>query len=461
MINGLILYNYCAFTYFMKKSLNITNYKVSDGLDTMSKQIKTADEAVEYKLTDSDIERAELLLGIDLASRMREHHACVSTDGIRNFAVGNGDDNPLFCDPQYAAGSRWGGSIAPNCMLQMCNMPMLGDPLSPELKKQTRGLFKGVHNFVSGGQWEWYRPAYAGDTVYSFDGEESQEVKPSKFAGRSLTRITRRVKMNQRGEILGVYRVRTVYAERSATVKNKKNATIEPTYYTDEDIAEIDAIYASETIRGPDLRYWEDVEVGDEVGPMVKGPLTVTDMIAFAGGGYGFGFFKPLPGRVGYKNRQKIGTFYIKNKYGIPDVSQRVHWDNDWARSVGHPMAYDYGVMRECWLYHMISDWMGDDAFVIKQYDEIRKFNYVGDTQFLRGEVINRYKRNGLYLVDIDVSMKNQHDEQTVKGDFTVALPSRDAGPVVLPLPSQDLQRKAHAMMQRHYELTLEKQNEG
>ena len=51
--------------------------------------------------------------------------------------------------------------------------------------------------------------------------------------------------------------------------------------YTDDEIAAIEAQYAAERPRGAEPRWWEDVAEGDEVGPLVKGPLTVTDMICW------------------------------------------------------------------------------------------------------------------------------------------------------------------------------------
>ena len=66
--------------------------------------------------------------------------------------------------------------------------------------------------------------------------------------------------------------------------------------------------------------------------------------------------------RVGYKNRKRIAPFYVKNEQGVWDVAQRLHWDSQWAKAIGNPMAYDYGVMRQAWFYHHVSDWAGDDA---------------------------------------------------------------------------------------------------
>lgn len=45
-------------------------------------------------LTDEDIERARLLVGVDVASKQIEHITTASYDSIRNFTWGVGDDKP-------------------------------------------------------------------------------------------------------------------------------------------------------------------------------------------------------------------------------------------------------------------------------------------------------------------------------------------------------------------------------
>ncbi|MFZ4604036.1 MAG: FAS1-like dehydratase domain-containing protein [Caulobacterales bacterium] len=418
---------------------------------------KEWDKAVSYTFTDEDIERAKLLLGQDLASRDREYVTTTSVDSIRNFTHGVGNDNPLHCDPDYARTTRWGGVIAPSMMAGVINAPLLGDPLSAEIKSKTKGLFRGIHVFVSGGEWTFYNPIHPGDTIYSYSGEESIEVKPSEFAGRTVTQIRRDVKFNQRGEVVGVYKIRRILSERKTAAKKGKYSAIQPAQYSDDDIAKIDEIYAGEVVRGADKRYWEDVQVGDSLGRMAKGPLTVTDVICFHAGGYGFVPYVPCVGRLAYKNRQRIAPFYIKNEQGVPDVAQRLHWDPKWAQAIGNPMAYDYGVMRENYIYHYLSDWCGDDGWIVRQYDEIRKFNYIGDTQVITGEVVAKRKEGGNALVDVIVSMTNQRDEKTVSCEATIALPTKDDGPVILPQAPVELQRRTAQIFARHGELLKSK----
>ncbi len=415
---------------------------------------KEFERAIAYQLTDDDIDRAQLLIGADTASRHRELYSVASPDALRNWAMGVGDDNPLYIDEDYGPTTRWGSQIGHGTMAGHIKTPMLGDPMPDEIKRQTRSLFRGVHVFVSGGRWEWYRPIYPGDRIFSFDGEESLDVKQSEFAGRSVIQVRRDVAINQRGEVVGVYRILRVLTERKTARERGKYAEIEPATYTDDDYKRIDDIYEQEQPRGAEPRYWEDVEIGDALPPMVKGPLTVTEMIAFHAGGYGFVPYGLRASRLGFKNRRRIAPFYIKNANGVYDVAQRLHWDSDWAKAIGNPMAYDYGVLRQCWFYHHVSDWAGDDAFIEGLEDSIRKFNYMGDTQFLSGEVTGKREDTGRYLVDLKLSMVSQRDVETAYATATVSLPSRHAGIPPLPAVPLDLQRKAFQMFARHNDLS-------
>jgi acyl dehydratase len=420
---------------------------------------KDWDKATEYTLTDDDIERARLLIGVDLPVRHQEYVGTAQVDNIRNFAAGCGNDNPLHRDPRYAATTRWGSVIAPTMMAGVINNPLLGDPMSDELKARTKSLFRGIHVFVSGGEWEFYNPIFPGDTLYSFRGEESLSVNPSEFAGRNVIQISREVKFNQRQQVVGVYKTLRVLTERKTAAKKGKYSAIEPQTYTDEDMAAIDEIYAAEQVRGAEKRYFEDVQIGESLGIMAKGPLTVTDVVCFHAGGYGFVPYAPTVGRMAHKNRKRIAPFYVKNEYGVPDVAQRLHWDPAWAQQIGNPMAYDYGVMRENYIYHYLTDWCGDDGWVSKQYDEIRKFNYMGDTQKIDGTVTGKRQEDGMNCVDVVFQMTNQRDEVTVKGHATILLPSRESGLPNLPQVPADLQSKVNTMWARHNELTAQKYN--
>ncbi len=317
---------------------------------------------------------------------------------------------------------------------------MRGDPL------------RGVHAFYSASAREWWAPLRPGRAVTRRNALVGVLDKPSEFAGRAVHEWTAQVFREVDGPILsGQYRL-MIRTERTKAREKKKydDTVIRP--YRDEEIDAVEAQYAAEVRRGAEPRWWEDVAEGDTVGPMVKGPLTVTDMVCWHVG-MGMGLYGVKPLRLGYQNRTRIPRFFHRDDLNVPDVMQRVHWDPEFSRRSGNPTTFDYGRMRETWLIHLCTDWMGDDAWLWKLDCEFRRFNYVGDTQWLRGTVVRRYLAEGdRPAVDVELVMTNQRDEETTPGHATVLLPSRERGPVRLPEPpgsASDLQGALEAISAR------------
>lgn len=407
-----------------------------------------------YTFREEDIQRARDLVGVYHAVTQREQYTRATPDIMRNFARSYGDDNPLFVDEEYGLDTRWGGQIAPPMINIGLTKDLLADPVP---KEQRRPSFRGIHVFVSGTTTDWYRPVYDGDTLYSFQGFENVELKESEFAGRSLIVTRIHVQFNQRAEVVQTQRVITIHTERHESKKRKKYDAIEPASYTPEDIAKIDEIYAAEVRRGANTRYFEDVEVGASLGTMAKGPLTTTDMVVFHSGGYGFAPYTPSSSRLAYKNRQRIAPFYIPNEQGIPDVAQRIHWDSEYARSIGLPAAYDYGMMRDCWLSHFLTDWIGDEGWLETMSSQMRKFNYMGDTHTFTGEVVGKRVEGDRYLVDVELRGTSQRGEVTCPATATISLPSRETGLATLPTAPVEFERVAAQMLKRSGELRAAK----
>ncbi|MDZ3833529.1 MAG: MaoC family dehydratase N-terminal domain-containing protein [Sphingopyxis sp.] len=402
-------------------------------------------------ITDEDIALQKEMVGLDEPNQTREFHSCLSADTIRNFALNVGDDNPLYVDSDYARRTRWGAPIAPAIMMAVVNEPLRGERLPKDMRARARGLFPGCQMFMSGGTWNWYRPIYAGDTIFSFEGEDSVEVKASEFGGRTVHIVRRYVKFNQRGEVVGIYRALRIIAERKTAREKGKYAALEMAHYSKDEVKAIDADYLGEAPRGGQGRFWEDVAEGDELSPIRKGPLTVTDVFLAHCAGYGFAPYRMLAtGRVAAKDRQIMRGMYSRNDQGVYDTEARVHWDRDLAKQVGNPEAYDWGLQREFWLHHLLTDWAGDDGFVVSQRDEIRKFNYIGDLQMLTGRVVRKYAADAGHMVDVEICATNQRGEKTALAWATIALPSREVGAVVLPEVPVELARKAAEFLKIH-----------
>jgi hypothetical protein len=234
----------------------------------------------------------------------------------------------------------------------------------------------------------------------------------------------------------GQYRL-MIRAEREKAVERKSNDAVEILPYSDDEIAAIDEAIGGERARrrGAVPRWWEDVAEGDELSPLVKGPLRVTDMVVWHTG-MGMGLYGVKALRLANDQRRRMPKFFKPDSLNIPDVQQRVHWDAEWAHEAGNPAIYDYGRMRETWLIHLCTDWMGDDAWLWKLDCQFRKFNYVGDTHWMRGRVTRKYLTDaGSPAVDLEVWGENQRGETTTPGHATVLLPSHEYGPVQLPSP--------------------------
>jgi len=404
------------------------------------------------QITDEGIGRLRARIGVPEPHPLPPHYRRPNTDAFRNVAMAYGDDNPLWCDATYGFATRWGSPIAPPPLVG--GDTLIGEDEVPEVAPDKRELMKGdplrgVHAFYSASSREWWAPLYPDRRVWRRNALVGVLDKASEFAERAVHEWTAQVFREEDGPLLsGQYRL-MIRTERSKARERKKydDVVIEP--YTDEQIAEIDAEYEREAPRGKEPRWWEDVAVGDEIGPMVKGPLTVTDMICWHVG-MGMGLYGVRPLRLAWQRRQQIPRFYHRDPQGIPDVMQRVHWDPEYARKAGNLTTYDYGRMRETWLIHLCTDWMGDDAWLWKLDCEFRKFNYVGDTQWLRGRVVRKFLAPGdRPAVELELEAVNQRGEPTTPGHATILLPSRAHGPVRLPDPpggARDLQGALEAI---------------
>jgi hypothetical protein len=409
-------------------------------------------------ITEEGIARLRARIGIPEPHPVPPQYERPGLDAFRLTSIAYGDDNPLWCDSGYGNSTVWGSPIASPVLVG--GDSLIGDDevieVSPEHKDLMRGdPLRGVHAFYSASAREWWAPLRPDRLVSRRNALVGVLDKPSEFAERAVHEWTAQVFRERGGPILsGQYRL-MIRTERIKAREKKKYDAVEIRPYSDDEIDEIEAQYAAEVRRGAEPRWWEDVTEGDAVGPMVKGPLTITDIVCWhVGMGMGLYGIKPL--RLGYQNRTRIPRFFYRDELNIPDVMQRVHWDPEFARRSGNPTTFDYGRMRETWLIHLCTDWMGDDAWLWKLDCEFRRFNYVGDTQWLRGTVTRRYLADGdRPAVDLALTMTNQRGEETTPGHATILLPSRDHDPVRLPEPpgeATDLQGALESISARFAE---------
>jgi acyl dehydratase len=399
-------------------------------------------------LTDEAIERSRKRIGIPQPLPNPPHNYEVTWDASRHFAYGYGDDNPLYCDPDYAKGTRWGSLIAPPTFLYTMGENVVRKA-DPETKALLKGdPFAGLGSYQAVMEFEWWRPFVLGDRCRCLRTQVGVTAKPSSFGGRTAHVTNDFIYANQHGEPACLQRGTWINAERHTSRERRKEHEL-PGPYSAERLAEIDALYAGESRRGGVPRYFEDVEVGVELPTKVKGPLTTTDVVVWHLG-WGMQLTPPGAFRLAARVRAKAPGLYPPNALNIPDTVQRLHWEPARARELGLPTSYDYGGMRETWLCHLLTDWVGDEGWLWKLSVQHRRFNFVGDATWVRGRVVGKRRVDGRHEVDVELWCENQRGVTTSPATAVVLLPSRAGGRVELPRPPADsLDGVVQAEMQR------------
>lgn len=377
-------------------------------------------KVAEGVLSDESLTEWEKRIGLELRVG-NVFNGNVSYEAIRNFSNGIGDANPLYRDEEYGKKSVYGALVA---------SPAWPASVFPHWVLQ--GL-PGIHADHSASDWEFLKPIYINDKITPKCYLVGFDVKSSRFAGKTAFEYQRFEYWNQRGELVSRGHNLLVRYERqtargaSEEGKGKYDHIQVPHPWTEEELEKVDRDTLAEEIRGAKSRYWEDTKVGEELTPVVKGPLGLTDIIAFCAGaapvqlaahGVQLRLYKRHPA---WAFRDPVLHSW-EPIYGV-------HYSVPAARAVGARYAYDVGVERHCWVVNLLTNWMGDDAWLRRDYAEYRQFVYLSDAVWFKGKVTKKYiDENGEHCVDIETHGINQRGEDVIPGEATVMLPSREGG---------------------------------
>lgn len=370
----------------------------------------------ETRITQEMIDGMRAKLGTKLRIEDSTHNEYATRMAILKFAHGVGDANPLWSDETYAKKSSYGNIVAPPSFIWACFA-------------QVQFGWRGLGGFHAGCDVEFLKPVYLGDkvtaecTFTSFEGP-----KKSSFADETVIDHFQNQYWNQNGDLIARYHWWVVhFARAKARQKSGNNNMTLPYPWTDEELAKLEEEVLSEEIRGDVKRYWEDVNIGDELKPVIKGPLGTTDEVAYIiGGGV------PIPRMAAHGvaiaayRKHPAWAFRDPNTKALEPIFA-VHYNKQAAKAMGLPEAYDVGLQRHCWGIHLITNWMGNDAWLKRSYAEYRKFVYLSDVVRLKGKITKKYvDSEGDYCVDIERHAVNQRGEDVMPGYAIVALPSKD-----------------------------------
>jgi acyl dehydratase len=369
------------------------------------------------KITDQALADLRVLIGVPIADTVEPWCYEATRDNIRHYAHGIGDDNPLWCDPEYAARTRYGTLIAP---------PSFAFALSRILSGYVGGL-PGIHAMWAGADLTWHQPIVRDTKVRASAYLKDLVEHHTRFAGRAFQQIYHVELTDEQGTKLVSGDSWCFRTERDAARERGSKYSAQKAHgkssYTAEDLQKVWDLYDGEVVRGAEPRYIEDVADGEELPVLGKGPMTVTGFIAFA---QGWGGLYIRANKLAYKQIKRHPGLGIPNALGIPDVPERVHWEEELATDVGTPGAYDYGPERTSWLTQHLTNWMGDAGFLYKHQAQIRHHNVVGDNVRITGKVVEKGTDDqGRPTVTVEQTAHNQHGDVSALGRGVVVLPSR------------------------------------
>lgn len=375
------------------------------------------DATAEHDEIERLIESSRRVIGC-LAPDVEPGVAVASWINVSRFVDASGDDNPLYLDVRYGAGSVHHTMLAPPTFVLAVRAP--GSAGMPDRRRLT-GTLRSLH--LSWDDTVRLGDALAGRVCVS---DVSRCLTED---GRARARVLSTVEY-QRG---GVGFARG-WAEVEVAPLDEDSPHRPIHRYDPAEVQRMARELDTEPpSRGAVPRFWSDVAVGETTPPMLKGPLTLSDLELWV-------FAEGRPVRAGN----------LRHTRPVTDGGRRVAspvtgwpaWDPaetslDSAATAPAGPGAPGGLLVTLAGQH-VTHWMGDDAFLRQLGVRVmRPFRY-GDALRLTGTVIDRYTvtdeaMTRYHAVTLQVVGRNQLGEPVVEAHAVVFLPDRGK-PVRLPV---------------------------
>ena len=373
-------------------------------------------ELAQGKFTDKMLDDMRALIGTELRTESCVNNEYADRMAIQRFCEGIGDDNPLWTDAAYGEKAGFGGQIAPPSFIFAClGSIQVGWP--------------GLGGFHCETRMTFHKPIHVGDKVDAkvfFDGFDGP-IDDSNFGGRRIKDYLRQEYRNQNEELLATFICSRMRFERTEMQKRREGRKIElPHPWTDAELEQIEGDILKEAPRGATPRYWEDVNVGDEIDVITKGPIGLTDFIAFIAAGAA-----PVPRiaahSVALKRYQKHPKWAFRDPHTHAlEPVYAVHYNDYAAKLQGAQIAYDVGIQRTCWQIHTLTNWMGDAGKLKSLFGQYRAHVYLSDVVRLGGKVESKeIDADGDAVVKVTTWAHNQRGQNVMPGSAVIVLPRR------------------------------------
>ena len=137
--------------------------------------------------------------------------------------------------------------------------------------------------------------------------------------------------------------------------------------------------------------YFEDVHEGMELPPVEKNPTT-QQLVKYAGAS---------------------GDYY------------QIHYDQEFARANGLPDVVLHGALKNAFLGHLVTGWIGEGGELKKLSVQYRGMDVPGSPLYCKGTVTKKYVQDSENIVECEIWVEDEQGQRTTPGYAVVALPSR------------------------------------
>ena len=140
-----------------------------------------------------------------------------------------------------------------------------------------------------------------------------------------------------------------------------------------------------------DQVYFDDVEEGMEL-PTLQKDTTTQQLVMYAGAS---------------------GDYY------------QIHYDLEFAKNNGLPNVILHGALKNAFLGHLVTDWIGEWGTLKKLSVQYRGMDIPGTPAYVKGVVKKKYVQDGENVVECVIWLENHEGERTTPGYAVATLPSR------------------------------------
>ena len=360
----------------------------------------------------------------------------IGNNDIRRWVHAMHYPNLLHFEPDYAAASRWGGIVAPQSFAVATDDGHCAAPACV-------GRIANSHLLFGGDEHWFYGPRIkAGDRIRNERIPFDYVVKETKFAGPTCFQRGDNNFYNQDGELIVKQRSTSIRYRAQAGGETVDTAAFEEPEWSDEALVALEDRKFAWIQMMHDLghkeRWWDDVQVGDQLPERVFGVHTIasftTEWRAFLMNTWGaiafrkndleaVGFTREMAGWENDPDMVRINPELTDGAYYGPS---RGHLFPKYARRIGMPRGYGYGASMGSWGLDYLGGWAGEHGWVVHSVANYRGPALTGDITVQTGEVIDKMVDDeGRHIVQIKHKMANQNDVILATGTAEVALPKK------------------------------------